>query len=268
MSDGLESLAEADELCRPPTIIGAAALAAKASIKTAFLVEGAIPSRDITIITAPPGSMKSWLAYDLVMATVRGRPWLGFQAPQQGSGLVLNYDNPTSEVGRRFLRLGMGPEDEGRLHFHSVDVGLRLQLPGHYRNLLAVVERLQPKIIMIDSMRQSHTNDENDSKQMGEIMGQLKSLYAFGASVIICHHSTIGTGRTRGSGEIDGSVTCHIALDGDTARWEKHRSWEQRPPEMPPWEEGIRFAVTDAGELTHVTRLPPRERKRKGGQEE
>lgn len=251
---------KADELCRPPTIIGAAAMARAASLKTAFLIEGAIPSRDLTIMTAPPGSMKSWLVYDLVMAVVRGRSWLGFDAPAAGKALVLNYDNPVGEVGRRFTRLGLSAQDEGKIFFHSVDVGLRLQLPENYDNLLAVVRHLDPAIIMIDSMRQAHTSDENDSQDMGKIMGQLKGLYAWGAAVVVCHHSTIGTGRTRGSGEIDGSVTCHITLEGDTARWEKHRSWEQRPPTMPAWEEGVRFGVRDVGDRTVVDRLEPKQK--------
>lgn len=261
--DEFTRLAQARDMLRAPTIIGAREMARAASVKTAFLVEGAVPARDLTIITAPPGSMKSWLAYDLALAVVHGRSWLGFQAPLQGKALILNYDNPTAEVGRRMMRLGMTDGDEGKIFFHSVDVGLRLRLPGDGPTLQGLVELLQPRIILIDSMRQSHTADENDSKEMGEVMAQAKSLYAWGASVVIVHHSAKGGAGARGSGEIDGSVTCHISIQDDIAYWQKHRSWEQRPAEMPPWEDGLRFEVTDQGDTTTVRRAAGRPRKGK-----
>lgn len=263
MRDEAEQLHRAEELCQPPWIVGAAQMLRAASAKTAFLIEGAIPARDLTMITAPPGSLKSWIAYDLCLAVAQQREWLGIGVPAApGSALVLNFDNPTAECGRRFMRLGMRPDDA--IHFHSVDVGKRLLLPDDHEDILAIVEKLQPRVVLIDSMRQAHTAEENSSKEMGIVMAMCKSLYGYGASVIVVHHSVKGNGgAARGSGEIDASITAHISVDGDVARWAKHRSWEVRPPTMPPWEEGVRFAVEDVGDRTFVRRLPPRERRKK-----
>jgi hypothetical protein len=263
MRNDAEQLHRADELCQPPWIIGAAQMLRAASLKTSFLIEGAVPARDLTMITAPPGSLKSWLAYDLCLAVVQQREWLGIGIPATaGSALVLNFDNPTAECGRRFMRLGMRPDDP--IHFHSVDVGMRLLLPDAHDDLLAIVEKLMPRVILIDSMRQAHTAEENSSKEMGQVMAMCKSLYAYGAAVVVVHHSTKGSGSAaRGSGEIDASVTAHISVDGDVAYWLKHRSWEQRPPTMPGWDEGVRFEVADIGDRTFVRRLPARERRKK-----
>ena len=260
MRDDIEQLHRGEELCRPPTITGAADMLRAAALKAAFLVDGAIPARDLTLITAPPGSLKSWLAYDLCLAVAQpGRSWLGIAEPAHGAALVLNYDNATAECGRRFKRLGMKPSDP--IHFHSVDVGQRLRLPEHHEDLLAVVEKLSPRVVLIDSMRQAHTADENSSKEMGEVMAACKSLYAFGAAVVIVHHSAKGnSAAARGSGEIDASTTAHISVEGDVATWLKHRSWEERPSTMPAWEVGVRFAVEDRGDSTYVVRLPARER--------
>ena len=87
-----------------------------------------VPSRAITLLLGPPGSGKSWLAYSLALAVARGDRWLGIEPPaRQGPVLILNYDNPTPEMGRRFKKLGMTAADP--IWFHSVDRG-QLTMPA------------------------------------------------------------------------------------------------------------------------------------------
>jgi RecA-family ATPase len=251
------------ELVRPPILVGAAAMLAAAELKPKMLVENAIPAGAITLIVGEPGAKKSWLAYDLALAVAQGRTWLGTPVTPHGptrNVLVLNYDNPTPECGRRFKRLGMTPEDP--IFFHSVELA-PLRLPAAEAELRAIVEHLRPSLIVVDSFRQAHDQDENSSQAMAKVMGHLKGFYANGASVVVVHHAgksssnplseSSAVGKARGSGEIAGSADCIINVSrvdadeggGDVAHWGKHRSWE-----IPPLDESVRFELLDHGEQT------------------
>jgi RecA-family ATPase len=254
---------EIQELLRPPTIIGARATLAAAQLRTDFLIPDAIPAHAITLIIGVPGSGKSWLAYALAMSTMRGDDWLGITPERTGKVLVLNYDNPTPEAGRRFLRLGLEARDEGMFFMHSVEDGA-LRLPEKQKELLGIAEEIRPTLVIVDSLRQAHTSDENSSQEMAIVMSALKGLAKLGPAVVVVHHSlksqeAIGVGKARGTGEIPASADAQITLTGDVADWDKHRSWA-----MSPEEERIGFEVVDRGERTFVNprNLTEKERKR------
>lgn len=247
-------------LTQPPTLVGARDMLRAAEIETPFLVPGMIPAGAITLIVGEPGAKKSWLAYALAISTAQGGTWLGRPVTPMGptcNVLVLNYDNPTNECGRRFARLGMQPDDP--IFFHSVDVD-PLRLPKAAEDLLAIFQAIRPSLVIVDSLRQSHDADENSSKEMAVVMGCMKQLRGAGAAVVIVHHAgkselvTSGTGKARGSGEIVASADAQINVsksdeqdDVDVAVWAKHRSWN-----MPTADESKAFEVIDIGDASEV----------------
>jgi hypothetical protein len=244
--------------CSPPSLVGSGAVLAAATTRTAFLVDRAIPARAITLILGPPGSGKSWLAYSLALSVARGERWLGIDPPcRRGSALILNYDNPTPEMGRRFARLGMTAEDP--IWFHSVERN-QLTMPAASGILAAMASKplgadgrgrggAPASLILIDSFRRSHTLDENDSTQMAQLMGDAKLLCSSGASVVILHHTTKGENpEVRGSGEILGSADASIQVkkgikgNEQQAVWTKNRGWVLSAKDAT-----IRFSVEDRG---------------------
>ncbi len=273
-TEELIAQATAENLCKPPHIIGPREMLRMATLRPTWLIPDMVPARDLTLITGAPGVMKSWLAYDLARAVAQGGTWMGVQVtpPMRPHGadvgnevaaLVLNFDNSTAECGRRFMRLGLAATDP--IRFHSVDVGQRLRLPEAAESLAAVADALRPRLIVIDSLRQSHTCDENSSKEMMVVMDQLKRLYACGAAVVVVHHSgkTVGAhSKSRGSEEIDASATAviHVTDDDGTPRaeWAKHRCWAMTEAAERKW-----FQVVDRNDLTIITPAPKPERKGK-----
>jgi RecA-family ATPase len=251
-----------DSLTRPPTLINAGAMLAAAQSKPLFLVDQMIPAGAITLMVGIPGAKKSWLAYSLALATARGGEWLGKTVTPWGEEpegcetvgapvLVLNFDNPTPECGRRFKRLGMTPDDP--IHFHSVEID-PLRLPKSAESLRAIVSHVRPALVVVDSLRQAHDSDENSSSDMAVVMGALKQLYVGNAAVVIVHHATSnadGNTKARGSGEIlasaDAQITVSYDVDEecDNALWAKHRSWEITDEEA-----SVDFELVDEGEST------------------
>lgn len=240
-----------------------------ASLEQSFLVHSAIPARAVTFVVGTPGARKSWIAYDLALAVSRGRPWLGLASTKAGlRTLILNYDNPTVELARRFLRLGATPDDNIVVHTMTGD-GDMLKLPERGKELLAIVNAVMPQLIIVDSLRQSHTGDEGSSKDMAAVMSVMRAMTACGASVVIAHHvrkaptdpgSIVQAMDTmRGSTELAASADAiiSIAVDSDDdgelvsqATWIKTRAWS-----LPKGQESLRFSVIDHGNTTKVDRL-------------
>jgi RecA-family ATPase len=246
-------------------VIDARQVLAKAKAKTDFIVENRIPRGAISMLAGPPGSSKSWLAYDLILSALAGEPsWLGevMNIKRREEALILNFDNPTNELGRRMRRLGLG-YDESRIKFHSPDRNA-LKLPGSAEDLLAMVDAIKPTIVLCDSLRQSHTSDENDSGEMAEIMGHFKTwVQDSGASVILIHHTNkdtlaTGTGSVRGSVEIPASCDAIVEIGRaekgiSEARWTKHRGWM-----LSEQDESRRFRLIDEGDETFLEYVEPR----------
>lgn len=247
----------------------AGALLEVARDTTPFLVENTLPAGGLVVFAGDPGGGKSWLAYDLALALVQNRPWLGrkvVEAPARGSlrghrVLVLNYDNPDWELGRRFRRLGLKADDP--VYFHSMcskpppqDLPAILQLPMSFDPLMAIVDNLAPTLIVVDSMRQAHTLDEDRSADMGRVMACLKGLMSRGATVLALHHLRKRGAKdvelqTRGSGEIEASCDVLTIVTGEAAHgkisWKKVRGWL-----MPDESRHLSFAVSDEGDTTKV----------------
>lgn len=247
-------------------IQSAAALLASAPLDTPFVIDQAIPNEGICFLAGRPGSMKSWLAYDAAIAVARRRPWLSFDVPKKGGVLVLNFDNPSHELGRRFRRLGLQPDDP--IFFHSPAAKLppeglpaMLQLPQAIEPIHMILGRLRPSLVIIDSYRQSHTGEEHSSQDMGRVMSCLRSMAGFGCAMLVVHHlrkqgqqqKEDDEEPLRGSTEIEASAdSIMIAKDGVIAL-RKTRGWKPIVTEcdylVEDNEEDTRTFVRTRGEL-------------------
>lgn len=252
------SEAELDEMGEQyncsPHIIRPREIRAAASRGQAFLVEGAIPAGGVTFIAGKPGAKKSWLAYDLMLAVARGEEWLGYGPAVSGPVLLLNYDNPLDLMARRLVQLNMRDDDAIHVHSNARDPW---KMPAKFDHVVAITRVLKPRLIVVDSFRQSSTLDENSSKDMGQLMDLFKSLTVGGTAVVVIHHLAKGGDPLRGSGEIEASADAVIVVSSvkkglhehtDQAHWEKHRGWE------PTEEMRLDFEVVDVGDRTTVRR--------------
>ena len=219
---------------------GAEAVLASARDTTPFLVQDYIPQGGVTFFAGKPGVKKSWLAYDMCIGVVRSETWLGQDVVgDKHSALVLNFDNPKWELGRRFKRLGMLPED--KIFFHSICSGLPpeglpaiLQLPSAIEAIMAICDQISPSLIVVDSLRQAHTGEEKSSSDMARVMSCLKILTSRGATVLALHHlrksapgETDDSGDSlRGSTEILASADCSVIVHEDRCVWHKTRGWD------------------------------------------
>jgi hypothetical protein len=219
-----------------------------ASTECEFLVAGALPVGNLVLMSGESGGGKSWCAYDLARAVATGTKWLHRSKSVQGAQrvLILNYDNPTPTLQSRLVRLGFTAEMPFRVmtlgHTKPID-GLPeiLTLPSNRRHLRHIVHGYQPALILVDSFRQLHELDENDSKEMKAIMSTLKEWTTVNKCVVVIIHHTSKSGggrweaQARGSGEIISSAGVVIEVRkaeaknisgvAGTLHWSKHQAW-------------------------------------------
>lgn len=220
----------------------------KAKLHTDFVIDQALPEQGIGIIAGRPESRKSWLAYDAAIAVARGRPWLGFDVPQKGPAMILNFDNPPQELRRRLLRMGVKPNDRIICHSPAAHLPIAkrlpaaLHLPMAMQLLMRLIDHVQPRIVVVDSYRQSHTLEEHSSADMAFVMSCFKQLTWNECAVLIVHHlrkrpadkkkggDDDDEEPLRGSVEIEASADSIMLTEPGLLKLHKTRGW--RPTKL------------------------------------
>ena len=189
-----------------------------------WLVRGVLPREGIGAIYGPTGSGKSFLALDLQGAIACHRGW---------------FDHPTKPVPVLYVALegesGIRQRSEAWEQQHG-------ELPNSFRFLLApldirlerdrveLVESVRAAglaggVLVLDTLNRAAPGlDENDSRDMGQVIDAMKALQAeLGGLVLVIHHS--GKDQTKG---MRGHSSLHAALDCaiEVTRTDDRREWK------------------------------------------
>lgn len=237
------------------------------SAPTRFLIEDTIPMPGVVIVAGSPGAGKTLLINDLAIALATGRPWLGINHGHKHlRTLWINHDTPGPMMAWRMQRLGMLPkhqilthtiggkepiiepnvkDDDDEDNGPPAQLPSALTLPAAREQIMAMIDYFQPHLIVFDSLRQSHTFNENDSAEVAELMRQFRRFTTRGAAVVILHHlKKIGNEQpnpadldayVRGSGELLGSADgALVVVDNKkgvkTIYTGKTRGWQRKGP--------------------------------------
>jgi hypothetical protein len=170
------------------------------NVRVEWVVDRMIPRKSITILSAVPGGMKSYIALDIARCVASGLPFAG-RKTQSLPVLYLDRENPDSVIQerKRFLEIASTP-------------GLRYwgvwctEWPAHIDDPRLLEFAEEGGVIIVDSLiRFSSAKDENDSAQMATVMERFRQLQRLGATVLVLHHASEKSGYGyRGSTEILG----------------------------------------------------------------
>lgn len=184
-----------------------------ASLKWA--VKGAVPANTIGMVFGASGSFKSFIALDYALHRCYGMPWLGrktkqaipiYIAAEGGAGLMKRIRAWHKERGMDPLACPMRV------------VITPLSLTTQAGALREAIEQsgAVPGDIVIDTMSQTFSGEENSAKEVSEFFRQLgESLrVAFEATVLIVHHTGHGASdRARGSSAIEANIDFQLHVE-------------------------------------------------------
>jgi AAA domain-containing protein len=178
--------------------------------KVKWLVEGLLPRRTATIITALPGTYKTWFALALANAVSEGKEFLG-RATERMPVLYLDKDNPVAVISERRDILGLSSVN---LRFWGNWLPDAPPLIDDDR-LLEIAREHRP-LIIFDFFRRFHNAEENSNKEMATVMASLRALVTAGATVVLLHHAAkSGKSVYRGSTDIHAGVDVAFSLSVD-----------------------------------------------------
>lgn len=160
-----------------------------------WLLKPLIPVGGSALLYGPAKLGKSYLAVQLGLAlSGQADNFLEFPVVQSGKVLYLQLDTPRSLWAKRFedmIKLGglkydsskMALADRESIEYHPFDI---LQ-PTHMKYLAAAVKPHSPTAVIVDTLRESQSGDENDSTVMRNVVANLQDAVAPAALIIVSH---------------------------------------------------------------------------------
>lgn len=154
------------------------------------LVHGLIDCGTGIILGGQPNVGKSWLAFHLAVSVATGTPYLGMPT-EQGNVLVIDEEGHPWSNYQRFSMLLEGAGVTGRdiPIYLAMGKGLKLSDPIGAASVRRMVERYQPKLVVIDSLVRVNGGSENSSNDMANFFDVSKRMMqTYGCSILFIHH--------------------------------------------------------------------------------
>ncbi len=175
-----------------------------------WLVDTLWSEQGVGIVGGEPKCGKSFLALDLAVAVAAGVPCLGHFAAARGTVLLFCAEDAGHIVRARLegiCRAAGAPFDTLDIAVIDVPV-LRLDHGQDRTRLLETVERIRPRLLVLDPLVRLHGIDENAAGEVAPILGFLRSIQRRSeTAVLLVHHARKSGGRRpgqalRGSSEL------------------------------------------------------------------
>lgn len=171
-----------------------------------WVIRDLIPVEGLTNIFGKPKAGKSFAALGMAHAISNdGIPeWLGFAVQKHGPVAYLQIDTPRGEWAGRITRLSQHGYDLSNVFFCDM-----LMTPSYPFDILdaaqqkwlqAQLAQLQPVVVFIDTLREAHGSDENDSTAMRNVITQLVASCR-PAAIVLVSHSRKDTAFTSAGGD-------------------------------------------------------------------
>jgi RecA-family ATPase len=214
-----------------------------------YIVDPLVPSGGALLLYGDPKVGKSYAALQLAEAITNGDHWLGFPT-RQGKVVYVQLDTPRNvwqarvrELQTRHGALINPPyfTDRELLNAWPFDI-LR---PDHLTMLRDELQALAPDLVIMDTLRESHSADENDSTEMQEAIAALVAATKPAALCLISHARKPAQdadfslmGDNRGSSYVVGRMDAIVRFTPKTARV-SGRSIEEHSIELERMDSGF-----------------------------
>ena len=176
-----------------------------------WLVESLWTEGGAGVLGGQPKAGKTWLALDIAISVASGTPCLDtFQVPEPGPVLLYLAEDSAASAHDRVSGIcehrGIAIDDL-ELLLLSTPV-LRLDLPADAERLAATVDRLRPRLLVLDPFVRVQSIDENSATEVSRLLAGLTALKrSFDLAILVVHHvRKNGTGHPgqalRGSGDL------------------------------------------------------------------
>jgi len=195
-----------------------------------YLVSDVLFYPSLSIVYGGPGSLKSMILADLAVCVATGTPWLEPMPGQitarsystmQSPVLWIDFDNGRRRTHERFDAIGRayGMAPDAPLYYVSMGRP-QLDLTSYAMgdSLMRLIRRLGARLIIIDNLGLVIGDAEENSGEMAQVMGNLRSICEDGDCAIqVVHHQRKSNGSAdkgvRRGETLRGHSSIEAALD-------------------------------------------------------
>ena len=178
-----------------------------------WLIEGVLPASAFGVLYGEPGCGKTFVALSMTLDIANGRNWLD-RPTRQASALYIAAEGVLGLKTRiQAYRHRRGLADD---NIRFVASPIEIMKPLQVEALLTALkqEGFTPGLIVVDTLaRVALGADENNAKDMGQVVAGLDELKRrTGATVLVIHHTVKTGSHERGSSALRGAadvmITC------------------------------------------------------------
>jgi hypothetical protein len=177
----------------------------------------------VGILGGPPKCAKSWCGLDLAVSLASATPFLGrFAVLDPGPTLVYLAEDALTQVRARIAGICLHRAlDLASLDLHVITApAVRLDQAADQARLAATLDRIRPKLLLLDPLVRLHRLDENSSADISALLGYLRELQRrFDVAIVVVHH-------------MRKSIRAHLGQalrgSGDLHAWNDHGAYLTR----------------------------------------
>lgn len=219
----------------------------KSNLHQEWIIQDILPEGSISIISAKPGSFKTWLTLYFAMCISKGESVFGIFNVRKARVLIIDEEDSCVLIKDRLIKLG----DNGNTDINlSIMNGFRADNEEKMQILMDELTRRKIKVLIMDSLVRIHSGDENSAKDMSSLFRKISMLKERGITVLITHHHRKSQGNQnydnqemRGSVDILAALDCHMMIKKDGEDLKIKQTKNRYMPEIPPFK--ISFTKED-----------------------
>lgn len=151
------------------------------------IIDPWLPADSISLVFGPPSAGKSFWMMSVARALANGTPLFNSFQCAKSRVLIVQADMPVGMVQERIQASGDASDDilmwltENR----QLDI---LNAHRTHAAEVAAIREFAPRVVFVDTLRKTHTLDENDSAAPDRVYAAWRALIP-GASFVFLHHS-------------------------------------------------------------------------------
>jgi len=204
-----------------PTTLPVTRAADLADVPTArrWLVEDLWGDEAVGIVGGEPKCCKSFLALDLAVAVASGAPCLRrYSVARTGRVLLFAAEDALHVVRQRLAGIAHAAGRElADLDIQVITApSVRLDVERDRDALTETVDKLRPRLLILDPFVRLHRIDENISGEVAPLLAYLRELQRrYRVAIVLVHHARKGGAKMRAGQALRGSSEFHAWGDSN-----------------------------------------------------
>ncbi len=158
-----------------------------------WLIEPLWAASGVGVLGGQPKTCKTWLAIDIALSVASSTPCLDtFPVAYPGPVLIFLAEDSTDSTYERIAGICQHRSidlDKLDLFLLTTPV-LRLDSPTDFQRLVATVDSLRPRLLVLDPFVRIQAIDENSASEVSRLLGNLTTLkQTYDLAILLVHHA-------------------------------------------------------------------------------